>query len=922
MKRNRIVTPQATHDCRIMGKAVTIEKSQETCQTTTICILLPGTEVYVLNRRASSIFIFCAIIRWCGGKVLYLFFYQKNKTMLKRSILLLITFLCLPAIIWAQQNLNGVVLDKDSGKPIEGANVYLKELKLGTTSQKDGSFQFKDIQSANYQLSISFVGYENCKFSIDSSKENKAIKVEMTRTITVLDGVNVSAKAVRETEHVVKIAAPLKDIPLTTSSVGKDLLEQTDANSIHEALKYSTGVKPLVNYGGFQTFTMRGFGAPVIMLDGVRDERMNFSNSAPFTSLAAVERIEFLKGPASVLYGHTAVGGILNVVRKQPTKDFQGNFSASYGSWDTRRVQLGTGNSINDKLSYRFDTGFSDTEGWRDAEDKTLNAYLALNYELSESDLFEFRLAGNNDTYGTETGLPSVKYDVFDQDDNLLYQQGELPKNFDRSQRYNDPADFLDHENVNVSLKYTRKLSENSKLQIHTAYSDDLIDYFSTEELSYLTSDEAIYDSYYMSGDSKKYICLDTIQRTFPLRFSHETKTLQNTVDYSTRFDFAGMQHNFNAGYFYMYIDRKSFSGYNVYDPIYENKDVKGEGLLGKVAVVDPVLNQGDLQTKFSKVKIYNENVHGFFFQDLMDISSKVKVLIGARYDRFDMGNQSGIISSGRNITDKTEQKTIVNHSFTYRLGTVYQPSENLSLYASYANFFKPKRTVFNENYIYLDKDGKEFTPKDGKEVFEAEDGYQLETGFKYQSNAKLHINGSIYYIKKNNIVEYLGKSEDEKKIYGQVGVVDSKGFDLELNYKLLESLSFIAGYGFNIAKYREFSDNEFQNSKQGNYIRNNPKNHVFAWAYYSVQKGTFKDFSLGFGIDYNDKMYVNSSNTYSLPGYCLFDASLSYRKDKIYCKLKVNNLFDKNYYSSSVYSNQYIPGMVSNTNFTIGMDF
>jgi iron complex outermembrane receptor protein len=837
--------------------------------------------------------------------------------MLKRVSLLLITLLCLPAIIWAQQSLKGFVLDKDSGKPIEGANLYLKNLKLGTTSLKDGSFHFPNVKAEEYQLSVTFVGYEDCKLLIDTRKAFNEIRIEMKRNVTILDGVNISGQAIRETEQVVKLTAPLKDIPLTTSSVGQELIKQTGVNSIHEALKYSTGVKPMVNYGGFQTFTMRGFGAPVIMLDGIRDERMNFSNSAPFTSLAAVERIEFLKGPASVLYGHTAVGGILNVVRKQPTKDFHANFSASYGSWNTTRVELGAGNKISDKLSYRFDAGFSDTDGWRDAKDKTLNGYLALNYEMSDNDLFEFRIAGNNDTYGTETGLPSVRYNIFDKNDKLLYKKGELPNTFDRKQRYNDPADFLDHENWNTSIKYTRKLGENSKLQIHTAYSDDLIDYFSTEELSYLTSDNPIYDTYYMNGDSKKYICLDTLQRTFPLRFSHETKTLQNTVDYSTKFDFAGLNHNFNAGYFYMYIDRKTFSGWS-------KGDVTGDGHKAKVAVVSPVLYQGDLQTKFSNVNIYHENVHGFFFQDLMDISPKVKVLLGARYDRFDMSNQSGKVSTGRNITDKTAQKSIINHSFTYRLGTVYQPSENLSLYASYANFFKPKRTVFNKNYIYLDKDGKEFTPTDGKEIFEPEDGYQLEAGFKYQSNAKLHINGSIYYIKKNNIVERLGfrtVNNIEKRIMGQVGVVDSKGFDLEMNYKPFDNLSFIGGYGFNIAKYRKFSDNQYQNNQQGNYIRNNPKNHVFAWAYYNLPENMLKGLSLGFGMDYNDKMYVNSSNSYSLPHYFLFDASLDYRKKNFYGKLKMNNLFDKDYYSSSLSSSQYIPGMERNFTLTIGMD-
>lgn len=835
--------------------------------------------------------------------------------MLKRITLLMIALLCVPSLIWAQQ-LMGIVLDKSTGNPISGANLYLKELKKGTTSKSDGSFQFDDIHQNNYELSVSFVGYKNLYLQLTAEKISDFLKIELEMDITLLDGVNISADQVRKTENLVKLAAPLKDIPLTTSSVGKDLLEQTDATSIHEALKYSTGVKPLVNYGGFQTFTMRGFGAPVIMLDGVRDERMNFSNSAPFTSLAAVERIEFLKGPASVLYGHTAVGGILNVVRKQPTKDLQGNFSATYGSWETKRVKLGVGNSLSDKLSYRFDAGFSDTEGWRDAADKTLNGYLALNYQISKDDLLEFRLAGNKDSYGTETGLPSMKYDVFDKNDNLLHKKGQLPDSFDRSQRYNDPADFLDHENWNTSLKYTKKFSERSNLQVHTAYSNDLIDYFSTEELSYLTSDDPIYNTYYKSGDSKKYICLDSLQRTFPLRFSHETKTFQNTIDWNIKFDLAGIQHNFNTGYFYMYIDRKSFTGYSV------GKDVKGEGLFGTVAVVDPILNQGDLQTQFSKVKIYNENVHGLFFQDLMDITSKFKVLIGARYDRFEMGNQSGLISSGRNITDKTAQKSIVNHSFTYRLGAVYQPLAQLSLYASYANFFKPKRTVFNENYIYVDKDGKTFVPSDGKEVFEPEDGYQLETGFKYQNNDHLHINGSIYYIKKNNIVEFLGNSDEGKKIYGQVGVVDSKGFDLEMNYMPVKGLSLIAGYGFNIAKYRKFSDNEYENSKKGNYIRNNPKHHIFSWAYYTVPKGTFENVSVGFGLDYNDKMYVNSSNSYYLPDYCLFDASLGYRKDNLYCKLKVNNLFNKEYYSSTVYSNQYITGMERNAMFTIGMDF
>lgn len=835
--------------------------------------------------------------------------------MQKNVVFLLMIILGLPLFSFAQNvNFSGKVADLETGSPISEANVVLKETRQGATSDAKGIFRFEEIKPGRYTLVVSFIGYKPLRQIIEVKAGMDLLSLKLSKSNTVLGDVNISAKVSREAESILKLPALLKDIPLTTSSVDKELLEQAQVDNINDALKYTTGVKPMINYGGFQTFVMRGFGAPVIMLDGSRDERMNFSNSAPLTSLASVERIEYLKGPSSVLYGHSAVGGIINVVRKQPGKVFEGNAALSYGSWNTKKATLGFGDKINDKLSYRFDGAYSDTKGWRDAADETLNAYLALNYEMDENNSFQFRIAANDDTYGTETGLPAVKYQIFSNNGGVLYNAGDLPEAFKRDQRYNDPGDYLDHENVNVSLKYIHSFNANSNLKIHTSYSDDLIDYFSTEELSYLTSEEAIYDTYYLNGDTKTYICLDSLQRTFPLRFSHETKTLQNFIDYSTQVETGYVKHKINVGHFFMHIDRTSFSGYGM------GTDVTGAGLFAKIPVVNPVLNQGELSTKFSKAKIYNETVNGFYVQDLVEVSEKLNLMGALRFDHFKMKYQTAGIESGRKTKEKTDPSKIVNNALTYRFGAVYQPNEALSLYASYASFFKPKRSVYNDTYIYLNKDGKPFEPKEGKEVFEPEDGYQVEAGYKYAMDKKLLVNGSAYYIKKNNIVEYLGESDEGTRIYGQVGVVDSKGFDLDVKYQPVPALSILAGYGFNEAKYQEFSANDYSNSKEGNYVRNNPKHHFFTWTYYQIPKGLFENMNFGVGLDYTDKLYTNSSNSYELPNYFLVDVALGYTMNKVYLKCKINNIFDEEYFSSSVYSNQYIPGRERNFMFTVGV--
>ncbi len=810
--------------------------------------------------------------------------------------------------------LKGIVKSTKTQKGLKGVNISIPSLKKGTTTDANGKFTIS-LPEGKYKMQISCIGYETKVKRFNTNHKNNIV-ITLDELITNLDEVSITGTQTKQVaQTTTKLNVPLKDIPMTVSSLDKKMIEELQVTSINDAMRYTTGVKPVINYGGFQTFKLRGLGKPVVMLDGARDDRMVISNSAPMTSLAAVERIEYLKGPASVTHGNSVDGGIINVIRKQPTNKFTANMSAYYGSWNNKGIIAGVGGKLTNKMNYRIDAHYGDKDGWRDVAEETKNAYIALDYNMDTNNKFELRFGGNKDFYGTETGFPVIGATIYDMSGKAIYQKGDLVKGFDRSQRYNDPHDFLKHENANASLKYIHSFSDKSKLNYYASFSYDYIDYFSTEYLRFATPKNATDNKYYSEKKGvKTFIDLDHIVRDYPLRFSHRTRVFQNNLDYTTAFNTGAIKHNFLAGYSFSIIDRVSFTGYG-------DDDIFGKAKYATIAVVNPKLDQGFLGEKFSKAHPYLYHTHGLYAQDLVEFSQKFKALLAVRYDYYKMGKQSATIKSGKRFQNSTPKQRIVNKALTYRFGLVYEPIKELSLYASYSSFYRPNRSTYSDKVIYLNKDGNEFFPTKDKEIFAPENGYQGEFGLRYDVNEKFQLNASAYYINKENVVQYLGKKDVAgvtKKIKGQAGQITSKGFEIDFNYRPIKGLSFTGGYTYCDAKYKHFKNKK--KDYAGNLLAQNPKNQFFLWSFYEVQKGLLKNFNLGFGINYTDLIFSNATNSYELPSYWLTDATIGYKlKNNIYFKLKVNNILDTEYFSNTVFSNQFIPGQERNFLFTVG---
>ncbi|WP_225865868.1 TonB-dependent receptor [Dyadobacter aurulentus] len=644
-----------------------------------------------------------------------------------------------------------------------------------------------------------------------------------------------------------KIDVPIRDMPVSTSGVSVKTIEQRGADDLGEAMKNTTGVRANNTYGGFQHFTIRGFSNFVLLTDGVRDERHNISTSAPSTNLANVESIEILKGPASALFGHSALGGIINIVRKKPTAGFKADFSTTYGSFNTKRMRAGAGGAINDKLRYRVDFGMSDTEGYRHSGSNTNNGYLALEYTPTEKDLFYLTIGANKDIYDTDTGIP-------------MLEGSKVVPGLNVNTRYNDPQDFLKNTRYDFQLKYVRQINSKLKLSNQLSYYDDNINYFSAEELTLNPT-------------------LDSITRSYPFYFNHLTKPLQNQLELTFDFNTGGIEHKLLAGYSLSLMDRRTYNG-----------DVFGPGQFATIPVKDPVANQGYVDFVTTNYRATMENVHGIYVQDWLKISEKLKALAGLRYDIFRGTYFSDQVNGDREVTAEGPESKVAKSALTYRLGLVYQPTETLSVYGSYATYFKPSRRVAANG-----------------ETFEPEDGYQAEIGSRLEISRKWSGNLSIYYMRKNNQLESLPGG-----VLKPIGSAESKGLEVEIHGNPSPGLDINAGYTLAKAKYLPHDGSEV-NPAAGNKTAFAPENMVNVWLNYEVQQSILKGFSVGAGVNYMDETFTNSANIYALPAYTVVDAAVGYRVGRTALRLNVNNLFNEKYFANAIFANQFSPGATRN---------
>ena len=777
-------------------------------------------------------------------------------------------------------------------------------------------------------MKVNFITLLLALFTVLSvNAQQKNTYTNFSDTTFSLNEVTVETRQNKKVE-IAKLGVPAKFLPLSTHTVSAITLETRGITNLQDAVKFLPGTRMRTTYGAYQQFQVRGFDYTPIMIDGVRDERTSITNSAPLPDLSSVESIELLKGPASVLYGHSTVGGILNLVRKAPTEQTIVNALISYGSWDNKRAMMDFGGKLVGPFNYRAIVNWSDVEGYRDTNDKRFSGYFALGAKFDEKQELDIRGGFNRDWYGTEIGLPKLMTDdIYNTDGTKYLSKGDMLPGLNPRWRYNNESDFMKNHASNVSVRYSNKFSDVFKIENRLAYNYDNIDYFSTEALSYLTSDNPIYNHFYMAGDKKKYISLDTVQLTYPLRFAYTVHTLNEQIEASGKITFDnGMKYNYLAGYNFVYFHRNTYRGYGGTN--YETGKpntlpdlIDGPGLFSKVPVYNPH-SMGYMDPYFSAGTATRNYTHGVYLQNLLEVSDQFKVMLSGRYDYFIFKTATASIdrSKEREYTEQPPFDKTSTGAFTYRIGAVYLPMSDLSIYGSFANFFMPYRDVVNiGNTVYINADGNRFYPSSGEEAFKAQKGYQAELGARYSLNAQLQVTACAFYIRKENEKKTLNSAYVDpadgvtKSVVGQVATSDSKGAELEIVYTPAPNAMFSVGYAYTDAKISKFSFSAEQlieagfmdkgvDTQKGIRLTGIPKNTFFASGDYTITKGLLKQLGFNATVSYMDNVLRDLNKSIIYPAYWQADLGASYKlKNGIQLGINVNNLFDDRHFIQSL---------------------
>ena len=221
----------------------------------------------------------------------------------------------------------GRVTDARNGKPLLGVSVFFTDVKTGSTTNANGEFIIRNIPEGSHLVEISHIGYSTIAENIDILGETKRDYV-LTESIVENNAVIVTG---------VSGATQTKKVPFAVSSLHKQDFFQNTSSNIIESLTRIGGVSTLATGPAISKPVIRGlsYNRVLTINDGVRQEGQQWGDEHGIeVDEASVNKIELLKGPASIIYGSDAMAGVVNIITNVPVQDntIKANLSSNYQS--------------------------------------------------------------------------------------------------------------------------------------------------------------------------------------------------------------------------------------------------------------------------------------------------------------------------------------------------------------------------------------------------------------------------------------------------------------------------------------------------------------------------------------------------------------------------------------------------------------
>lgn len=487
-----------------------------------------------------------------------------------------------------------------------------------------------------------------------------------------------------------KVALPARDIPQSLTTVTSQLMKDQGADTMKDALRNVAGLTFNAGEGGRigDNITLRGYSAVGdLYLDNLRDVAQY--NRETFN----LDRIEILRGSASMLYGRGSTGGLINQVSKQPFLGDRGSVAMTYGSYAYRRVTADVNQQVGETTAVRINAMKTQANSFRNSVESerwgiapsfawglgTPDELVLSYYKLKENNIPDFGIPYFN---GRPVPVPVNRY----------YGLAN--------------ADYERNDTGIATAAYTHRFSQDTNVRTVLRFADYDRDLWAVAPR--------------LAGGTSFLTDNTVVNRQRQARGGTE-RTLTSQTDFTTKFEALGMKHQALLG---AELVREAAQRWN-----YTSAGANPSATLGNPDPF-PVLpgNYFSTITRTGNV-FYKAHTIGLYGQDIVEFAPKWKAVVGARYDRFraeyDRPDPQGDLARTDNV-------------LSTRAGLLYQPDDTVSYYASYGTSFNPSAELYA-----LDDRGTNTPPEKSRNI---------EAGIKWELyGGDLSMRTAIFRSQKTN---------------------------------------------------------------------------------------------------------------------------------------------------------------------------
>lgn len=758
---------------------------------------------------------------------------------------------------------SGRVVAAETGQPVIDAQVQLEGTSLSAVTNANGDFAIAGVPPAVYTLVASREGFETVRATVTvGPTATPAIDVRLPFALGLREDVSVVGRTVGElglngsATTASRLGLKAIEVPASIDVLDSTVMEARGYQKVSDAVSSMAGVVAGENPTAPSSFVVRGFTANQVstLRDGLwlGPSTMVMRPQNTFN----LDRVELLRGPASVINGQGAVAGTINAVTKsaEPVASAIGQGLLSYGRYGTYQAAVGVTAPAGDALWYRLDVSRSGSDGYVPGMDSgSTNVTGSLLWRPAQGLRLKFSADYLDDDLAKYFGTPLLPASAAREPLNVL--TASTGETIDARTRF---------VNYNVSDGY----AQSRQLLLRSDLTWDLSDTLTLANVAYVFDADRRWKNaegyVYCTAVADVCTTVGQISRYYGyFLLNHDQQLFGDRLTLASSASIGGRENRALVGVEASTLDFERTRGFRISVPL---------AVGDSVDPWNPVAG-GYGQEEIRGISPTAIQSWALFVEDSLAVTTRLRLAGALRYDGMDLDRQN--LDAGRNPAAGGFTRRF--NWWSWRAGAVATITNGVVAYGQYSNAKDPVSAN-----LFLVNSGQNFDLTEAR---------QWEAGVKADvANGRTQVTAAYFNIDRDDVLERFALDSATN-----VGGISSKGVELAGSFRIAASARLGANLGYTNSSNRP-SPNFVRFA--GNRPPNVPAWTTNLWASYQDIAGL--PIEVGGSLRVVGDRFANNANTITMNGYAAGDLYLAWTARRFRVTARVDNLTDTAYASWS----------------------